>query len=580
MFNRKVTISAIDYVVMFIFVVLFSCASLFNLGSFKATNFWYGNVPNKKIEFNFEKIKSLSEVSFYSCTVNGSYLLQARTNTGTLVLLDRNDDSKRSTGNVFCEWRKFVPINPINNVSSIIVTIIHPQINISRVLFKNNNEIVKNVVIRADFDKNLDDISQIIMTDDPFAGKYQKWIRYIGVPDYSKTSMYFDEDSYALMAYHYLQKISLFNTAHPQLGILLMIPGIKLFGMSPFGWRIMTLLAGVILMPIIYLFALKLFRKRSISIIATFLCSFDFMHLSISRVAVIEPFVTIFLVLEYLLLYMYLLELIENNKYSYTKLSLSAVCFALALSCKWTALYSISVVFLVGAYSIWRAKYKHCYSILLLWILIWVFLPFLIYYLTYIPLMILSKSNDWWHLFWHLQSIIFADHTVAMVQKNGIQLSPWWSWPLDIRPMNMYLWLDVSKQSSVSSSLLGNPAIWWATLPALCASFFQLVNKKSRSLPLFFICTIFIAQYATYALVKRQSYIYYFYSTTPFLFILLAYYVNIMLESNSKILHFIALFYCGLVVALFLIFYNVISANEISRVYVDNTLLWFKYWRF
>lgn len=56
-----------------------------------------------------------------------------------------------------------------------------------------------------------------------------------------------------------------------------------IFGVSPFGWRIMGTLFGIAMLPVLYLFAKKMFKKTWMAGIATTLFAFDFMHFTQTR---------------------------------------------------------------------------------------------------------------------------------------------------------------------------------------------------------------------------------------------------------------------------------------------------------
>lgn len=65
-------------------------------------------------------------------------------------------------------------------------------------------------------------------------------------------STYFDEIYHPRTAYeqlHYDEFDSAYEWTHPPLGKTLMMIGIELFGMTPFGWRFMGTLMGVIMLP-------------------------------------------------------------------------------------------------------------------------------------------------------------------------------------------------------------------------------------------------------------------------------------------------------------------------------------------
>ena len=66
--------------------------------------------------------------------------------------------------------------------------------------------------------------------------------------------------------------------------------GIRLFGMTPFGWRFMGTLFGVGMLPLLYVFLKNLFGRTSIATCGTVLLAADFMHLTQTRLATIDTY--------------------------------------------------------------------------------------------------------------------------------------------------------------------------------------------------------------------------------------------------------------------------------------------------
>ena len=62
--------------------------------------------------------------------------------------------------------------------------------------------------------------------------------------------------------------MSTYEWTHPPLGKVLMMVGIQLFGMTPFGWRFMGALMGVLMLPVMYLMAKQLTKSTKLSFIA------------------------------------------------------------------------------------------------------------------------------------------------------------------------------------------------------------------------------------------------------------------------------------------------------------------------
>jgi predicted membrane-bound mannosyltransferase len=78
-------------------------------------------------------------------------------------------------------------------------------------------------------------------------------------------------DLHARTAYEHIRGIYPYEITHPPLGKLILGLGIRLFGMTPFGWRFMGTLFGVLMLPILYCFLKNLFGKTAVSVCGTLL---------------------------------------------------------------------------------------------------------------------------------------------------------------------------------------------------------------------------------------------------------------------------------------------------------------------
>jgi len=73
--------------------------------------------------------------------------------------------------------------------------------------------------------------------------------------------MYFDEIYHARTAYEHLNGLEFYETTHPPLGKLFIAAGIAVFGMDPFGWRVVGTLFGIGMLPVMYLFGRRIFKS-------------------------------------------------------------------------------------------------------------------------------------------------------------------------------------------------------------------------------------------------------------------------------------------------------------------------------
>ena len=123
-----------------------------------------------------------------------------------------------------------------------------------------------------------------------------------------QNSSYFDEIYHARTAWEHLNGVWPYEITHPPLGKEIMGLGIRLFGMTPFGWRFSGTLFGTLMLPLLYVFLKKLFGGQLLPTLGTLLFASDFMHYVQTRIATIDTYSVFFILLMYLFLWIWLSE--------------------------------------------------------------------------------------------------------------------------------------------------------------------------------------------------------------------------------------------------------------------------------
>ncbi len=67
--------------------------------------------------------------------------------------------------------------------------------------------------------------------------------------------MFFDEIYFGRTAYEILHKLQIYETTHPFLGKAIISQGIKMFGMTPFGWRFINVIFATFMIILMLLFS-------------------------------------------------------------------------------------------------------------------------------------------------------------------------------------------------------------------------------------------------------------------------------------------------------------------------------------
>lgn len=415
-----------------------------------------------------------------------------------------------------------------------------------------------------------------------------------------RNGTYFDEIYHARTGYEFLHGLRAYETTHPPLGKVFISAGIALFGMTPFGWRIAGTVFGILMLPVIYLFAREIGRSRLLGGFACVLLAADFMHFTQTRIATIDVYVTFFILLMYYFMYRYTQISFYDTPLRKTFLPLGAcgVTMGFAVASKWTGAYAgvgLAVIFFASLY---RRYQEYCYakenpakcsngirhrdvvrefrpytiSTIKFCLLFFVAVPVLIYLLSYIPFK--SWDNGLLHKMWNNQTGMLSYH--AGLEAEHPFSSCWYEWPVMIRPILYYSQaLEGTLRQSISA--FGNPMIWWMGIPAFLYTVYLAVRKKDRAA--MFLIVGYLAEYLPWCLVTRIAFIYHYFPSVPFVVLMLMYCVREAGTRLSKRGRLILVSgYAAAALGLFLLFYPVLSGQTVSGQYVDMLLRWMDSW--
>lgn len=422
------------------------------------------------------------------------------------------------------------------------------------------------------------------------------------VPERStfRDSTYFDEIYHARTAYEYIHGLKTYETTHPPLGKIIMSIGVRVFGMNPFGWRIMGILFGIAMIPIFYILSRRIFKESWIAIVSTIMFSFDFMHFAQTRIATIDVFVTFFIICSYYFMYKYYKTSFYDTKLKDTFVTLGCcgVLMGCQIAAKWTGVYAaigLAVIFFITLGKRFReylyAKkdvsgstngISHEYIVNnfvpFAWktigfcCIVFVAIPAVIYVLSYIPFNDGQGTTNVFTKMFNNQSFMLSYH--KGVNQDHPYSSRWWQWPIMYRPI-WYFSGHVSDTVSEGISAFGNPAVWWAGIPA----FFYLVQRafRKKDKKAIFLVIGYLSQYLPWVFIGRTTFIYHYFTSVPFVVLMVAYCMY-LLQKEKKWPKGVFFGYVVLVLVLFVMFYPVLAGQPINKEYVFHVLRWMKSW--
>ncbi|QUC68008.1 phospholipid carrier-dependent glycosyltransferase [Aristaeella hokkaidonensis] len=369
-------------------------------------------------------------------------------------------------------------------------------------------------------------------------------------------SSYFDEIYHARTGFEFLYGKVPYETSHPPLGKILISLSVAVFGMCPFGWRFAGALAGILMLPGMYLLVKQLTKKTGIAALACLLMALDCQHLTQTQIATIDSFPVLFIIFEYFFMLRFIQTdyLTEKKSASIIPLLFSGLFMGLSIASKWIGVYAgagLAVLFFTHCYRMIRSASREDMEqlrsalgktlVLCLWcILFFILIPVIIYLLCYIPYFAymsgrITSLTDYVKEVIKAQVGMFNYHSEPGLGMDHPFYSPWWEWPIIGKPMyyasQEYIPAGFTMRNSIFC--FGNPVIWYGGLAALVYCLFRFAQTRryrlegtdylwhirtgSSDFRFSFILIGFLAQYLPWVLVPRGTYIYHYFASLPFI---------------------------------------------------------------
>ncbi len=376
---------------------------------------------------------------------------------------------------------------------------------------------------------------------------------------------------------------------HPPLAKLFKATGILIFGENSFGWRISSVIFGVLCIFMVFSVSETLFKSKPISLLAAFLFSMDGLPLTQSRIAMNDIHLLFFMLLS---VKMYLLFkesqpwTIEWKKY----LILSGVAFGLTFASKWSGIVILGI-FIADQFLTFLKEKHISIKMIIVYFFAWIALPIFVYSLSFSQMFLQGKSLD--H-FRELNGQMYWYHS-GLVATHPYQSKPL-QWVLNLRPV--WLYVDYSKPDQIANMYAqGNTALYlfgfFGILVYLVRSLlhstsiitshiketfiFKLELHKITPQLLFVIMAYFIV-WLPYTLSPRIMFFYHYLPAVPYLSIASAFFIYKLLQFDD-IRKTIALTVLSLIIVNFVLFYPNWTGMYVSTAFRDNIYGFMPSWK-
>ena len=577
--RRGLSLKKADILCMLAITAVYSCFALYDLGERKAPSTAYDMEQNQSIELDFGT-GAPSSLSYYI----------APWHDRTFILEGKNEKDRGwsylgelSLDKVFT-WQETALGEPMTHIR---LTLTDTQASLLELVFTDS---VGNIIVpgnAADYPALFDEADLC-----PEAPSF-------------RNGMYFDEIYHGRTAYEFLHSLTSYENTHPPLGKIFIALGVALFGMNPFGWRIMGTLFGIAMVPVLYLFAKRISEDTFASALACALFAFDFMHFTQTRIATIDVYITFFVLLMYYFMYRYVTLSFYDTplKKTWVPLGACGICMGLGVASKWTGVYAGAGLALLFFASLYRRYREYLYAkkdplgetsgifhdtiircfpenarkTICFCLIFFVAVPVAIYLLSYLPFRDYGDRGLIGRMLYN-QKTMFSYH--SGLEATHSYSSAWYEWPLIRRPIWYYSRVvSTTAQGGLREGIssFGNPAVWWAGIPAFFYLAWLWLTKKDRTAA--FLTVGYLAQYLPWFFVTRVTFIYHYFPSVAFVVLMVMYSILQWRKNVPRRLFLtVGILYGLTAFALFLLFYPVLSGQPVEASFVARYLRWFPGW--
>ncbi len=438
-------------------------------------------------------------------------------------------------------------------------------------------------------------------------------------------STYFDEIYHARTAFELLHNQNVYEWTHPPLGKIIMSWFVAIFGMTPFGWRFGGALCGILMLPAMYLLVKQLTKQRNMAFIGMMLMTLDCMHFTQTRIATIDSYPVLFIMLSYFFMLRFMQRdiVMDEVKSMLPDLAFSGFFMGCGFASKWIGAYAglgLAVLFFWTCIRHLRLSrlaacmqndgtarteaertmlnmrettaFKRVFVLCLWCLLFFVTIPLIIYLLAYADRFATREFADVFAflkevyrenfaeygsmLWYHGQPGLGMDHTFH---------SPWYEWPTMATPM--YYASAAFKPEGMTYAIFcfGNPWVWLVALVGIAYTFylwarghryvvadrestFQLLRNDWDIAPAFILIGL-LAQFLPWVLVPRGTYIYHYFASVPFLVLGTVMMLHYLTEKYPKAGRRICIVYLALCLVWFIILFPYASGVTTPNWWMD-----------
>jgi len=342
-------------------------------------------------------------------------------------------------------------------------------------------------------------------------------------------------------------------------------------GRQALSWRIPGVVAGAVLAFFIVLLARRLFASPIAPALAGGIVLLDGSMFAQARIGMNDVYVASFLAAGWY----FVVAAHAPRRWARLDLVIAGLLFGLAAASKWVAFYALGGLGVLAlavtayAYSQHRAGTGGPFDLLrgrganaAFLFGCFAVLPIVVYLLAYVPWFGGPTAPYGWDLRELTQQMYWYHSGLTAPHPAG---SPWWSWPLVLKPV--YWYYGQSESGSAVIYNAGNIVLFWGGLAAViwCA----IAAVRARSFTLGLVVFALAVQLVAWVPITRVLFFYHFFTALPWYFLALtAALVHLWERGRAPIVAG----YLALAAAAFIFFYPFVSGQPVAA---DQTGIFF-----
>jgi predicted membrane-bound dolichyl-phosphate-mannose-protein mannosyltransferase/Gpi18-like mannosyltransferase len=341
-------------------------------------------------------------------------------------------------------------------------------------------------------------------------------------------------------------------------------------GRHALAWRLPGVVLGALLAFFLVLLSRRLFASPVIGWLIGAAVLLDGSMFAQARIGMNDIYVTTFIVAAWY----FIVAAHQPRRSAAVDLLIAGALLGLGIASKWAAVYTLGGVFVLSvgmtafAYERGRPGTGGPLDLLAgrgrnaaLLFVSFAVIPLLIYLGSYIPWFGGPTAPYGWNLWELTQQMYWYHSSLTAPHCAG---SPWWSWPLDLKPVYWYFGQSTGGTNGYIYDA-GNILLYWAALPAAALTVALAIRTRSWSLGV--LSLAMLTQYIAWIPISRVLFFYHFFTVLPFYLLCLSAVLAVLWERRRKGV----LVFFGVAAAVFVIFYPYVSGlpipGELGSIY-------------